>query len=87
MKSILYDCRDVGRGCTLRVFDESDMVMQAAMGGSNPVELAQRIADLLEIEMVYVGPAKTRDSAPAMTLDPPVEYATAAGRLGQRSLF
>lgn len=64
MRAILFDCRDKERGCTLRVFDGSGMVMQAAMHGSDPVGFGQRIADLLEIEMTYVGPPEGREAKP-----------------------
>ena len=80
MRAVLYDCRDVGRGCTLRIFDESEMILQASMLGDGPVGNARRIAAGVEADWQYVGPPdKPRVvDRPNATLDPPAVYVVPA---------
>jgi hypothetical protein len=86
MRAVLYDCRDAGKGCTLRIFSESQMTVQAQMLGDDPVGISRLIAAGLEIDLEYVGPppsppggrksrAKSPDPELAATLDAPVVYA------------
>ena len=57
MHAIFFDERDAGRGCTLRVFDDSRMALQAWLFEVDPVAQGRRLCELLEIEMEYRGPA------------------------------
>jgi hypothetical protein len=74
MHAILFDCRDAGQGCTLRVFDDSRMVLQAWLFEVDPVAQGRRLCEWLEIEMELRGPAAKPKTAPVLTLDPPAVY-------------
>ena len=79
MHAILYDCRDAGRGCTLRIFDGERMTVQAWLHGTDPIHLANTIAASFTAGLRVVGPPtrQTRPT-PALTLDTPAPYTVAS---------
>lgn len=77
MQAILYDCRDTGRGCTLRIFDGERMIVQAWLHGPDPIHLANTIAGSFDAEFRIVGPQPrptTPAPTPLLTLDTPAPY-------------